>query len=143
MNNYDIFSYYLGMEGNFRLYQNQYTINSLALSKAQHNEERDKKRFLSHKFSLTPLSEFKWNGTVHGNRAMIIATLRMSITQLENAIPAPFLHPNWKASRQQWIKAVHMCQSPREFAMALSILESCMKPVVFNPVWNEALGERF
>ncbi|KAK3089173.1 hypothetical protein FSP39_001446 [Pinctada imbricata] len=43
----------LGMENNFKTYQNQYSTNTLALNKHQHNEERDKKRYLSHKFSLT------------------------------------------------------------------------------------------
>ena len=28
----------------------------------------------------------------------------------------------------------------QEFALALSILECAIKPVVFNPVWAEALG---
>ena len=50
---------FLGQEGNYKLYKNQYTTNSLALNKHQHNEERDRKRYLSHKFSLTPASEFK------------------------------------------------------------------------------------
>lgn len=54
--------YKLGMENNFRAYVNQYTTNVIALNKPQRNEERDKKRHLSHKFSLTTASEFKWIG---------------------------------------------------------------------------------
>ena len=34
-----------------------------------------------------------------------------------------------------------MCQSPGDFALALSILEACIKPVLFNPVWNDSLGK--
>ena len=64
----------------------------------------------------------------------------MSLTQLENAIPPPFLHSNWTIHRNSWIKAVHMCQRPEDFALALAILESCIKPVLFNPVWHEGLG---
>ena len=66
---------------------NQYTTNTLALSKAQHQEERDRRRYLSYKFSLTPVSEFKWNGSIHGNRALVEATLRLTMQQLENNIP--------------------------------------------------------
>ena len=66
---------------------NQYTTNTLALSKAQHQEERDRRRYLSYKFSLTPVSEFKWNGSIHGNRALIEATLRLTMQQFENNIP--------------------------------------------------------
>ena len=113
----------------------------MALNKHQHNEERDKKRFLSHKFSLTPLSEFKWNGSLYGNRILTISTLRLSITQLESNLPTPFLHPNWAIHRQNWQKAVHMCQNPQDFALALAILEACIKPVLFNPVWTESLGK--
>ncbi|KAK3598854.1 hypothetical protein CHS0354_008596 [Potamilus streckersoni] len=130
----------LGQEGNYKQYQNQYSVNTLALNKHQHNEERDKRRYLSHKFSLTTLSEFKWNGSTHGNKVMTVSTLRLTIAQLEGNIPTPFLHPSWPLHRQNWQKAVHLCQTPSDFALALSILEACMKPVIFNPVWSEALG---
>ncbi|KAH9489881.1 hypothetical protein Btru_044487 [Bulinus truncatus] len=130
----------LGSEGSYKQYQNQYTTNTLALNKHQHNEERDKKRHLSHKFSLTQNSEFKWNGNVMGNRMSTLATLRLSITQLEGNIQAPFLHINWPNHRQNWQKAVQLCQNPRDFALALSILEACIKPCVMNAVWHESLG---
>lgn len=47
---------------------------------------------------------------------------------------------NWPNHRQNWQKAVQMCQNPREFALALSILEACIKPCVMNAVWHESLG---
>ncbi|XP_061191322.1 nucleosome-remodeling factor subunit BPTF-like isoform X2 [Saccostrea echinata] len=130
----------LGMENNFKTYQNQYSSNPLALNKHQHNEERDKRRYLSHKFSLTQLSEFKWNGTLVGRKNLVINTLMMTITQLENNIPTAFLHPHWPLHRTNWNNAVQLCRSPADFGLALSILEACMKPVLFNPVWTEALG---
>ncbi|XP_005095843.3 nucleosome-remodeling factor subunit NURF301 [Aplysia californica] len=130
----------LGAEGSFKQFQNQYTTNTLALNKHQHNEERDKRRHLSHKFSLTQTSEFKWNGNIVGNKMSTLATLRLTITTLEGNVQAPFLHSNWPNHRQNWQKAVQMCQSPRDFALALTILEACIKPCVFNPVWHESLG---
>ena len=69
------------------------------------------------------------------------ATLRLSLTQLENAVPGPFLHPNWSLHRQNWLKAVHLCSKPHGFALILLTLESCIKPVLFNHVWHDSLGE--
>ncbi|NXU62317.1 BPTF factor, partial [Horornis vulcanius] len=95
INNY----FKLGQEGKYR---------------HQHREDHDKRRHLSHKFCLTPAGEFKWNGSVHGSKVLTISTLRLTIIQLENNIPASFLHPNWASHRSNWIKAVQMCSKPRE-----------------------------
>ena len=131
-----------GMECAYKNYQNQYTTETLALNKHQHAEERDKKRYLSHKFSLTTASEFKWNGSTHGTRNMTVQTLRASIVQLEGSVPSAFLHNNWQLHRSNWIKAVNMCNSPKDFALALAILEACIKPVLFNHVWSHGLGRK-
>ncbi|MCJ8739357.1 hypothetical protein PDJAM_G00046330 [Pangasius djambal] len=130
----------LGQEGKFRVYHNQYSTNPLALNKHQHREDHDKRRHLSHKFCMTPAGEFKWNGSVHGSKMLTVSTLRLTIIQLENNIPAPFLHPNWASHRSNWIKAVQMCSKAREFALALAILECAIKPVVMLPVWKDSLG---
>ncbi|XP_028674723.1 nucleosome-remodeling factor subunit BPTF isoform X3 [Erpetoichthys calabaricus] len=130
----------LGQEGKYRVYHNQYSTNALALNKHQHREDHDKRRHLSHKFCMTPAGEFKWNGSVHGSKVLTVSTLRLTIIQLENNIPAPFLHPNWSSHRSNWIKAVQMCSKAREFALALAILECAIKPVVMLPVWRDALG---
>ncbi|XP_067403438.1 nucleosome-remodeling factor subunit BPTF isoform X4 [Emydura macquarii macquarii] len=130
----------LGQEGKYRVYHNQYATNSFALNKHQHREDHDKRRHLAHKFCLTPAGEFKWNGSVHGSKVLTISTLRLTIIQLENNIPASFLHPNWASHRSNWIKAVQMCSKPREFALALAILECAIKPVVMLPIWRESLG---
>lgn len=61
------FLYKLGMDNGFKTYVNQYTSNPIALNKVQKNEERDKKRYMSHKFTLTGPGEFKWMGQIIGN----------------------------------------------------------------------------
>lgn len=58
--------YKLGMDNGFKTYVNQYSSNPTALNKIQKNEERDKKRYMSHKFSFTGSGEFKWCGQVFG-----------------------------------------------------------------------------
>ncbi|KTF79072.1 hypothetical protein cypCar_00039120 [Cyprinus carpio] len=127
-------------EGKFRVYHNQYSTNTLALNKHQHREDHDKRRHLSHKFCMTPAGEFKWNGSLYGSKALTVSTLRLTIIQLENNVPAPFLHPNWASHRSNWIKAVQMCSKAREFALALAILECAIKPVVMLPMWKDSLG---
>jgi len=129
-----------GMDGSYKHYQNLYRTNSLALNKNQHADERDKRRHLSHKFSLTPASEFTWNGSTFGTQALLLATLRASILQLESNIPAPLLHPNWALHHGRWTKLVNACTQPQEFAAAIALFEAAAKPVIFNQVWHEALG---
>ncbi|XP_055707432.1 nucleosome-remodeling factor subunit NURF301 isoform X3 [Phlebotomus papatasi] len=130
----------LGMENSFRTYVNQYTTNINALNKPQRNEERDKKRHLSHKFSLTQASEFKWIGAVSATEINIITTLRATFLALEQNISAPYLHPNWINIRKTWVSAVANCNAPVEFSRALIVLQACMKNVVFANVWHEQLG---
>uniref|UniRef100_A0AAX7UPU4 Bromodomain PHD finger transcription factor n=1 Tax=Astatotilapia calliptera TaxID=8154 RepID=A0AAX7UPU4_ASTCA len=130
----------LGQEGKYRIYHNQYSSNALALNKHQHREDHDKRRHLSHKFCMTPAGEFKWNGSIYGSKVLTISTLRLTIIQLENNVPAPFMHPNWASHRTNWIKAVQMCSKAREFALALAILECAIKPVAMLPIWKDSLG---
>lgn len=128
----------LGMEA--KTYANYFNINILALNKHQHQEERDKKRQLSWKFSFTPASEFKWLGATNCSHSTLIQTLRKTFIQFENSLQSPFLHPNWSLHRNNWLAAIQLSNNAKDFALALSILESSIKPVLFNPVWNDALG---
>lgn len=130
----------LGLDNNFKSYVNQYSNNPISLNKTQRNEERDKKRHLSHKFSLTQASEFKWVGSLTGTRALLVSTLRQTILQLESNIQAPFMHTNWPLLRKPWTAAVGACVNPRDFARTLIVLQACIKSVVFASVWHDQLG---
>ena len=90
----------LGMEG--KTYVNYFNVNILALNKYQHQEERDKKRQLSYKFSFTPASEFKWLGGMSSSRPALQNTLRKTLLHFENYLQSPFLHPNWSLHRKQF-----------------------------------------
>lgn len=127
----------LGQEGNYLSYVNQFTSNALALTKQQQMDQRDKKRSVSHKFSL---NEFKWHGDTCGSKDVILNTLRFSIVGLENSVPTAFMHPSWPVQRSTWVRAVHLSKTPQEFAAALSFLESCIRPICYLPVWNDAVG---
>lgn len=144
----------LGMEANYRSYSNFYVLNPLSSNKYQLAEERDKKRHLSHKFSLTMHSDLKWNQYTcvshqvvppifYGNQKSLVATLRQALLYLESQLSAPYMHPNWPHNRNNWLKAVSICNAPNEFSLAMFILEASMKPVLFNSAWNESLGFTF
>lgn len=130
----------LGNDNNFKNYTNQYSINPLALNKPQRNEERDKKRYMSHKFSLSSCQDFKWVGLLNATKPFLVATLRQTLLQLESNIVLQFMHPNWSLLRKPWVQAVQLCQAPRDFARALCVLQACIKGVVWMPTWHEQLG---
>lgn len=130
----------LGNENSFKSYVNQYTTNPLALNKPQRNEERDKKRYMSHKFSLASGQEFKWIGLLNATKPLLVSTLKQTLLQLESNIVLQFMHPNWSLLRKPWIQAVQLCQAPRDFARALCVLQACIKNAVWVPAWHEQLG---
>ena len=59
--------YKLGQEAAYKQYINQFTNNPHALSKVQANEERVKRTHMSHKFSLTDVSTFRWMGMFYSH----------------------------------------------------------------------------
>lgn len=128
----------LGMEGNFTAYVNQYATNPLALNKSQHMEYKERKRSVNNKFSVE--HEFKISGEIFGPKDVILNTLRCSIVNLENNIPAAFMHPIWPLQRSTWVRAVHIATTPEEFGAVLIFLESLIRPLCFIPVWSDALG---
>uniref|UniRef100_A0AAR5PPQ8 Nucleosome-remodeling factor subunit NURF301 n=1 Tax=Dendroctonus ponderosae TaxID=77166 RepID=A0AAR5PPQ8_DENPD len=130
----------LGMENTFKSYVNQFTTNVIALNKPQRNEERDKKRHLSHKFSLTPASEFKWIGGTNGSQVLLMNTFKHTILQLEQVTPSPFMHPNWNLVRKHWLNIVSGCQSSKDCVKSLIVLQACIKSVCFANVWHDQLG---
>lgn len=130
----------LGMENAFKNYVNHYVTNVSALNKPQRNEERDKKRHLSHKFSLTTASECKWMGVLNGLQSNIISSLRQTLLLLEQSISISFMHPNWSNIKKLWMQAVTKCDSPKDFAKIIIIYQFCLKPALFANVWHEHLG---
>ncbi len=130
----------LGQEGTYKTYVNHYTAHNSALSKQQATEERQKKTTMSHKFSLTDASTFKWQGSIHGGRPMLLNMLRQTLLQLELNLPTMFMHSNWCLLRKPWMAAVTSSETPKDFARALTVLQCCMKPCMMLQVWNDSLG---
>lgn len=130
----------LGMENAHKEYINQFTVNPLALNKPQKNEERDKKRHLSHKFSLTDASAFKWGGLLNGTEHSLIAVFKQTLLSFETSICAQFMHCNWQKLRKLWLNSVAASTTPHDFCKDLIVLQTCMKNVVYANVWHEQLG---
>ncbi|KAL7039025.1 hypothetical protein ACKWTF_009771 [Chironomus riparius] len=134
------FYFKLGMENSHKEYTNQYTINPLALNKPQKNEERDKKRHLSHKFSLTDASNFKWNGLLNGTEHSLLTVFKQTLLSFESSICASFMHCNWPKLRKLWLNAIGSATTAQDFQKILIVLQTSFKNVIYANVWHEQLG---
>jgi len=140
--------FYAGMEGTFTKYINWYRTDVLAQSKQQRSEERDKRRQLSNRFSMSSPDggDFSWKGPLYStvsSKLLFVDALRYAILSLDAQIATPFLHSGWRSrgNSERWARAVRLCTTPRDFGIALSILVMCIKPVVFNSTWKESVGK--
>ncbi|CAG0922204.1 unnamed protein product [Notodromas monacha] len=132
--------YKLGMEGNHKHYINQYTSNPLALSKQQHQEEKDRRTQLARKFALNQAKEFEWTGVVNGSENMSIQTLRQTVLNLQQQIADPFVIPNWPKVHPTWNKLIRDANAVSHFRLTLTVLAQCVKTPVLMSVWNEGGG---
>ena len=131
----------LGQEGSYKQYVNQYSEVQHALSRNQVKEDAEKKTKLSHKFSLTDVSTYKWIGATEGSRHALLSALKATIVKLEESLPHAFMHSNWPILRRPWMQAVNSSSNPgKDFARALTVLVMCIKPSVLLPVWTDTLG---
>ncbi|KAK2711375.1 hypothetical protein QYM36_012529 [Artemia franciscana] len=132
--------YRLGSENFFRGYKNQYTENPLALNKFQHQEEKDKKRHLSHKFSMTPVSDFKWSGAQFGTQSALMHTFRNTILHMQQNFLTAFCHYNWPMLRRNWVSQMAQAKEPSAFAKPLAFFSLIIKAAAYNSVWTDQLG---
>ncbi|XP_047143323.1 nucleosome-remodeling factor subunit BPTF isoform X2 [Hydra vulgaris] len=129
--------YKLGTNSCFSTYVNQYSSSMMAKGKQDLQAEKDKRRILGNKFCL---NAFKWYGDCQKGYASIISTLRSTLLSFESSIPTAFLHPSWYVLLPCWIKAVRLCNTPKEFAVLLLLLEEMIKPVIMVNTWKESSG---
>lgn len=132
------YSKYLGQDGAHKNYVNHFSNTSL--SNKNQNPERDVNRSLANKFCMNVASSFKWHGAMDGHSFAISATVKSSIFKFEASLPQTFVHPCWSTHRSQWMRRVNYAQDPKDYAVALSVLETCIKPVLFKSAWYESVG---
>lgn len=129
----------LGRDGAHRNYVNYFSSNHLALGK---NQQSDKEinRSLSNKFSISSMNSFKWSGAIDGPFSLLTVTIKSTILKFEASLPPTFIHPCWQAKKASWIRSVNSAHKPEEYALALSQLEICVKPVLFKAAWHDSVG---
>lgn len=134
--------YKLGQEGLFRTYTNLYISDACAMSKGKQNEERDRKRYMSHKFSLTTASECKYGikDLTGCPRATQLSALRNALTHMEAALPTTLMHVNWPTLRKTWVTTVQTATNAENFSQAMIMISACIRNAVYNPVWSESAG---
>jgi len=133
------------MESTSKEYVNLYRSDPLATSKQQRAEDRDKRRHLAYKFSVSPSNELAWHGQLYGSGTPRIDVLRRGLLALESSLAAPFVRGAWHGAghSDRWTRTVRQCATPRDFATALAEFAACIKPVVFNAIWRDAIGLYF
>lgn len=129
----------LGQDGAHKNYTNHYSTNNLALGKNQHSE-RDINRTLGNKFSMNSVNSFKWQGAIDGYLSTLTVTIKSTILKFEAMIPNTFLHPCWQTHKATWVRSINFAHGPEDYAVALSQLECCIKPVLFKSVWHDSVG---
>lgn len=78
-----------------------------------------------------------------GARSTLISTVKQTIISLDNLLPSSLMHINWSVLRKPWLNQVNSCSTPKDFARVMVVLMSCIKPVVYAPVWHEQLGKNY
>lgn len=133
----DLYYFKLGQGNSFQVYKNQYSHNALAKSKADILYEKERKRYISNKFSLV---EFRWIGSCYMGELSQVSTLQNTLVNFESLLPIAFLHPNWHNERKTWIQAVKLCTEVNHFSSILMYLEEVIKPIIMVSSWKDTCG---
>ncbi|CAH8648557.1 unnamed protein product [Dicrocoelium dendriticum] len=143
---------------------------NLALTRAQFMEEKERKRLLGNKFSLSDLATDLWQylepPIVHDHLTRFVAFLkipwelderpfspswsasfprmlhviRLTLSYFEAQIPLNFYLPAWRFYRKRWLRDVLHSKNSSDLASLLAQFEAAIRPVCFQRVWFNALG---
>lgn len=133
------YSQLLGQDGAYRNYTNPFPSNSQSTGK-NHQSDEGVTRSLNNKFCMNSMNAFKWCGAINGQLTSLTVTIRSTVLKFETMIPITFLHPCWQSEKSTWIRSINYAQKPEDFAVALSLLEASIRPVLFKSAWYDALG---
>ncbi|TGZ60137.1 hypothetical protein CRM22_008717 [Opisthorchis felineus] len=143
---------------------------NIILTRQQFMEEKERRRLLGNKFSMTDLALDMWRymeppEVAHQLSAALeflkvpcklvedffspgwFATvprlfdvLRLTMCYFEAQIPTCFYTPAWRCFRNQWIETVLRASNPIQLANALAQFEASVRPVCYQRVWSNAIG---
>ncbi|KAF6778229.1 hypothetical protein AHF37_02424 [Paragonimus kellicotti] len=143
---------------------------NLALSRAQFMEEKERKRLLGNKFTLTDLALDLWQyvdppaichyfvglanllkfpcdlddrlhqSTWPANPARLLDVARLTLCHFEAQLPISLYTPAWRCFRKQWQLRVVNASTTADLAWLLARLEASIRPVCFQRVWSNSIG---
>uniref|UniRef100_A0A182EDU5 DDT domain-containing protein n=2 Tax=Onchocerca ochengi TaxID=42157 RepID=A0A182EDU5_ONCOC len=141
------------MELGFRLgegdtlarYVNQYSINEYAKNPIQRAKERDKKKYMSGRFSLMDEGEFEWTlakgRTLTGTPVQIGKIMQNSMEDFAQKIPSFLMHRLWKRDGLDYFKKGLNAPPTVELLKDLLLRFECaIRRPVFHSVWWNTLG---
>ncbi|GAA49633.1 nucleosome-remodeling factor subunit BPTF, partial [Clonorchis sinensis] len=143
---------------------------NIILTRQQFMEEKERRRLLGNKFSMTDLALDMWRymeppASAHQLSEALeflkvpcksvedyfspgwLATvphlfdvLRLTMCYFEAQLPTCFYTPAWRCFRNQWIETVLRASNPIQLADALAQFEASLRPVCYQRVWSNAIG---
>lgn len=153
--------YRLGDEGDWRFYTNLFNTEFEALSKLQHQEDKDRKRILGNKYSLNECNEFQWYVSQPANRAgwfnvpvapsippkdilggplNMLQCLRLTLQNMESQVFSSFMCPAWKTERKNWLINIQRTRNAASLADFVAMFESAIRPCGLKKAWTNSLG---
>ncbi|CAD5210998.1 unnamed protein product [Bursaphelenchus okinawaensis] len=143
-------------DGHYREYINEYTTNELAKSSKQRNKEKDKRRYMSQRFSLMDEYEFVWscpkNKDIYMNECYTGRNLQQSLLKFMDSLPDELYHRMWRAEKSIFMERMNKNYSnqPKDAEESKSMLmelrylllkfECVIRKPLFTNVWWNTLG---
>ncbi|KAL3121904.1 hypothetical protein niasHT_000132 [Heterodera trifolii] len=135
-------------DGVYLQYVNHYSANpDLCRSAAARKMERDKRKYMSSRFSITEQGEFSWHlpkGRFdhHGTAEDMLRCVQLNLRRLVDRIPDALMHRGWvldgeKGNFLRRLAAVRTIDSLRDLLM---LYEAAIRRPVFLPIWWQSLS---
>ncbi|KAI1720070.1 DDT domain-containing protein [Ditylenchus destructor] len=140
--------YRLGFsDGEYRDYINQYSVNDFAKSPYMRAKERDKRKYMSSRFSLMDEGEFSWTcpkgKSYFAGEADVVAIIQTSLKRLMDKIPDELMHRLWIGNgriKDRFLQDIHNSKDFKSLRMTLLQYEKAVRKPVFSSVWWSSLG---
>ncbi|CAG9536170.1 unnamed protein product [Cercopithifilaria johnstoni] len=135
----------LGEGDTLARYVNQYSMNEYAKNPIQRAKERDRKKYMSGRFSLMDEGEFEWTvtkgRTLSGTPIQIGKIIQSSMESFAQKIPSVLMHRLWKRDGLDYFKKGMNAPPTVELLKDLLLRFECaIRRPVLHSVWWNTLG---
>ncbi|KAM3720121.1 putative nucleosome-remodeling factor subunit [Dirofilaria immitis] len=139
------FGFRLGEGDTLTRYINQYSTNEYAKNPIQRAKERDKKKYMSGRFSLMDEGEFEWTvtkgRTLSGTPIQIGKVIQSSMEDFAQKIPSVLMHRLWKRDGLDYFKKGLSAPPTVDLLKDLLLRFECaIRRPVLHSVWWNTLG---